>query len=358
MFDQWDQLQALYDKVCQELTQANIDQRRRAVLQRKASQCNNVLEKHKEMKEAQEQLVYVEQQAKENSDPEMAELFKQELIDVQDIITKKQVEIETLMYPADEFANRAAYLEIRAGAGGQEAALFVGDLLKMYSHFAEREGWQIELTSESKTDIGGYKEVVLFIQGSNVYEALRSESGVHRVQRVPATETAGRVHTSTVTVAVMPEIEEVDITINPSDLRVDVYRASGAGGQHVNKTESAVRLTHIPTGVAVASQEERSQHKNKARALKMLRARLFAFEEEKRNAERSKSRKEQVGTGMRSEKIRTYNYPQNRVTDHQVDITIKNLDMFMLGHMEEVIDALKIKHQKELQQQSSLLEFE
>jgi len=358
MFDQWDKLQELHDRVTQELTQAHLDPKRRALLQKKASQCSNVLQKHKEIEELEAQLTLLEQQAEENADQELAELFRQEIIDVEKQVAQKQAHVEDLIYPADEFADRDAYLEIRAGAGGQEAALFVGDLLKMYMHYADRQGWHAEITTESKTDLGGFKEVVLFIHGKNVFEALRNESGVHRVQRVPATETAGRVHTSTVTVAVMPEAEEIDITINPQDLRVDVYRSGGAGGQHVNTTDSAVRITHIPTGVAVACQEERSQHKNKAKALKVLRARLFAFEEEKRQLERSKARKEQVGSGMRAEKIRTYNYPQNRITDHQVDVTIKNLDMFMMGGMDEILDALKEKNRKERQQQSSLLEFE
>ena len=237
----------------------------------------------------------------------------------------KQRELDDILYPADERNDRSVYLEIRAGAGGQEAALFVADLQKMYTNYAQKMHWRVSVESVSTTDFGGFREIILHIQGKGVYGHLRYESGVHRVQRVPATETQGRIHTSTVTVAVLPEAEEVDVTINPSDLRIDVYRSSGAGGQHVNTTDSAVRVTHIPTGVAVACQEERSQHKNKAKAMKLLQSRLLAAQMEKSEAEMRKQRKEQVGTGERAEKVRTYNFPQNRVTDHQVDVTLKSL---------------------------------
>ncbi len=245
------------------------------------------------------------------------------------------------MFPPDEHDNRSVFLEIRAGAGGKEAALFVADLLKMYTNYAQRKHWRAVVDSSSDTDLGGFKEVVLHIDGKDVYGHLKRESGVHRVQRVPETEGSGRVHTSTVTVAVLPEAKEVDVQINPSDLRIDVYRSSGAGGQHVNTTDSAVRITHIPTGVVVACQDERSQHKNKAKAMKTLQSRILAAHIEKEEAKMSKDRKEQVGSGMRAEKVRTYNYPQNRVSDHQVDVTLKKLDQVMLGDLDEIIQALR-----------------
>jgi peptide chain release factor 1 len=252
-----------------------------------------------------------------------------------------------LLAPAEELDDRDVYLEIRAGTGGQEAALFAGDLMRMYTAYAQSKGWRVTLESESTTDLGGYREVILHIKGHGAYGHFKFESGVHRVQRVPTTETQGRVHTSTVTVAVMPEADEVDVQINPSDLRIDVYRSSGAGGQHVNTTDSAVRITHIPTGVAVACQEERSQHKNKAKAMKMLQSRILAAQVEKQRAEMSKLRKEQVGTGERAEKVRTYNFPQNRITDHQVDITLKNLDVVMTGALDPIIDGLMAQEREE-----------
>lgn len=243
------------------------------------------------------------------------------------------------------------FLEIRAGTGGQEAALFAGDLLRMYTLYAAKKGWKTAIVNESSTDLGGYREVVIEIKGKRVYGHLKHESGVHRVQRVPATETQGRVHTSTATVAVLPEVEDVEVNINPNDLRIDVYRASGAGGQHVNTTDSAVRITHIPTGVVVACQDERSQHKNKAKALKVLQSRIFASIQEKQEAEQSQKRKEMVGSATRSEKVRTYNYPQNRITDHQVDVTLKNLDVVMEGDLEPIIEALMQRDDAERRKQ-------
>ncbi len=247
------------------------------------------------------------------------------------------------LFPPDERDDRSVFLEIRAGAGGQEAALFAADLMRMYMMYALEKGWKTSVVSESSTDLGGYREVVLHIEGPGVFGHLKFESGVHRVQRVPKTETQGRIHTSTVTVAVLPEAEEVEMTINPADLRIDVFRAGGAGGQHVNKTESAVRITHIPTGVVVSCQDDRSQHKNKATAMKVLKSRLLQQQREKNEAEASKQRKEQVGTGERAEKVRTYNFPQNRVTDHQVDVTLKKLDRVLEGDMDEIIQPLREK---------------
>ena len=247
------------------------------------------------------------------------------------------------MFPADPLDDRSVYLEIRAGTGGQEAALFAGDLLRMYTNYALKRGWRVSIEDSSSTDLGGYKEVVVHIAGPGVYGDLKHESGVHRVQRVPATEGSGRIHTSTATVAVLPEADDVDVTINPSDLRFDTYRSGGAGGQHVNKTDSAVRITHIPSGLVVACQDERSQHKNRAKALKVLQSRLLAAQTAQQNQEMSEKRREQVGTGERAEKVRTYNFPQNRITDHQVDLTLKNLDVVIEGELDPIIQALREK---------------
>jgi peptide chain release factor 1 len=245
------------------------------------------------------------------------------------------------MLPKDSADAGSAFLEIRAGTGGDEAALFAADLLNMYRRYAQLQGWQFEVMSESPSDLGGYKEVICSVNGNGVFAKLKYESGVHRVQRVPATEAQGRIHTSAATVAVMPEAEDVDIEINESDLRIDVYRASGAGGQHVNKTESAVRITHMPTGVVVAMQEEKSQHKNKAKAMKILKARIYDAERERKDKERAADRKEQVGSGERSERIRTYNFPQGRCTDHRINLTLYELDQVMQGlNLGKIIDAL------------------
>lgn len=276
----------------------------------------------------------------QDSDPEMKELAKAELPDLEEERGALEEELKILLLPKDPNDDKNIILEIRAGTGGDEAALFAADLFRMYSRYADRQRWKVEMMSASETDGGGFKEVVALISGDRVYSRLKFESGTHRVQRVPDTETQGRIHTSACTVAVLPEAEDVDIEISPGDLRVDLYRASGAGGQHVNKTESAVRLTHIPTGVVVACQDEKSQHKNKAKALKVLKSRIYDQMLAEQQAEMAADRKNQVGSGDRSERIRTYNYPQGRCTDHRIGLTLYKLDAIMQGDVDEIIDAL------------------
>lgn len=258
-------------------------------------------------------------------------------------------QLQVLLLPQDPNDTRNTFLEIRAGTGGAEAALFSGDLSRMYHRYAEQRGWQIEPVSESLGEHGGYKEIILRIKGQNVYSRLKFESGTHRVQRVPETESQGRIHTSACTVAIMAEAEEIDaIDINPADLRIDTFRASGAGGQHVNKTDSAIRITHNPTGIVVECQDERSQHKNRARAMSLLKARLLSAEQEKQSAEQAETRKSQVGSGDRSERIRTYNFPQGRVTDHRINLTLYKLEEILQGNLDMLVDPLVNEHQAEL----------
>ncbi|MBB2204333.1 peptide chain release factor 1 [Gluconacetobacter takamatsuzukensis] len=274
------------------------------------------------------------------ADPEMRELAEAELGELRDRITELRHDIRIAMLPRDEADERSAILEIRPAAGGDEAALFAAQLFDAYRRYAALRGWRFEVMEFDESELGGLREGMATIAGRGVFARLKYESGVHRVQRVPATESQGRIHTSTVTVAMLPEAGEVDVQINDSDLRIDVYRASGAGGQHVNKTESAVRITHLPTGVVVAMQEEKSQHKNRAKAMKILMARLYERERATAHASRAADRKSQVGTGDRSERIRTYNFPQGRVTDHRINLTAYKIDRVMLGEFDEFIDAL------------------
>ncbi len=276
----------------------------------------------------------------QDSDPEMKELAKGELPELEKQQSELEEQLRLLLIPKDPNDEKNIILEIRAGTGGDEAALFSADLFRMYTRYADRNRWKVEMMSTSETDGGGFKEVIALISGERVYSRLKFESGTHRVQRVPDTETQGRIHTSACTVAVLPEVEDVDIDINPADLRIDLFRASGAGGQHVNKTESAVRLTHIPTGVVVSCQDGKSQHKNKAQALKVLKSRIFDQMLAEQQAETAADRKNQVGSGDRSGRIRTYNYPQGRCTDHRIGLTLYKLDAIMQGDVDEIIDAL------------------
>ncbi|MGG4605734.1 peptide chain release factor 1 [Paenalcaligenes sp. Me131] len=281
-------------------------------------------------------------------DPEMREMGEEEFRIARDGIAALEDELQLLLLPKDPDDGRGIYLEIRAGAGGDESAIFAGDLLRMYSRFAEQKGWRVEMISAHDAEMGGYKEVIARIEGDGVYGQLKFESGAHRVQRVPETEAQGRVHTSTATVAIMPEADEAsDIVINSNDLRIDTFRASGAGGQHVNKTDSAVRITHLPTGVVVECQDDRSQHRNRDKAMQVLAARLKDQQLREQQQKESDQRRSLVGTGDRSERIRTYNYPQGRVTDHRINLTLYKLGYIMEGDMEEVINALLAEHQAE-----------
>ncbi len=288
------------------------------------------------------QISEAEQILHEESDAEMLEMTREELTGLKEALEVSQKKTKMLLIPPDPMEGKDIIMEIRAGTGGDEAALFAANLFRMYSHYADEKGWKIEIISSNETGIGGYKELVFGVSGKDVFGSLRWESGTHRVQRVPETESGGRIHTSAVTVAVLPEAEETDIEIKAEDLKTDVMRAGGPGGQSVNTTDSAVRLTHLPTGLVVICQDEKSQIKNKAKALRVLRSRLYDMEEEKKNRERSEARKSQVGTGDRSGRIRTYNFPQNRFTDHRINLTLYKLDLIMSGQLEEVIDAMKV----------------
>jgi len=284
-----------------------------------------------------------------DADSDMRALGEQEIAAIRARLEQCDGQLRRLLLPRDPRDERNVFLEIRAGTGGDEAAIFAGELLRMYSRYAEAQGWQIEALSESPGEHGGYREVICRIVGRGVFSRLKFESGTHRVQRVPATEAQGRIHTSTVTVAILPELDEIDkIEINAADLRIDTYRSSGAGGQHVNKTDSAVRITHLPSGIVVECQDERSQHKNRSRAMALLAARLLAAEQERQVSEQAQSRKLQVGSGDRSERIRTYNFPQGRVTDHRIDLTLYRLPAIMDGALDELLSALSQEHQAEL----------
>ena len=339
-----------YDEIAALLSEPEIqnNQNKFRTLSQEYAQITPLVEVYKKRNEALAQKASAQEMAND-SDPELRELAKEEIAEAEQSISDIELELQVLLLPKDPNDTRNIFLEVRAGTGGDEAAIFSGDLARMYQRYAERKGWQTEIISENQGEHGGYKEVILRVSGRDVYSQLKFESGTHRVQRVPETESQGRIHTSACTVAIMPEVEEVDaIDINPADLKVDTYRSSGAGGQHVNKTESAIRITHIPSGVVVECQDERSQHKNRARAMSLLASRLLAAEQEKHHAEQSLNRKLQVGSGDRSERIRTYNYPQGRLTDHRINLTLYKLEDIMQGGLEQVVQPLISEHQAEL----------
>lgn len=305
--------------------------------------------KSKEYLEAKRELASNKAELRAESDPSMTALYKEEIARLEESIERLHDEIRLLLLPQDPYAEKNIIVEIRPAAGGDEAAIFAGDLFRMYHRYAESKGWSVSIMDAQPTGLNGYKEMVFEVQGTKVYGVMKYESGVHRVQRVPETESQGRVHTSTVTVAVLPEADEMDeIQVDPKDLKVDTYRASGAGGQHVNKTDSAIRITHLPSGIVVACQDERSQHQNRDKAMKLLKAKLFDMERTRRESELAENRKSQVGTGDRSEKIRTYNYPQSRVTDHRIGLSVKNLAAVINGDLDPFTQALMAHEQQEL----------
>ncbi len=317
-------------------------------LGREFSELSPVVEKVQALKAAERDLVDARELAA-GDDAEMRDLAEGEVLRLETDLTALRHEVRLALLPKDAMDARGVILEVRAGTGGDEAALFAGDLYRMYARYAAEHGWSVEVLAESEGTMGGYKEIVAAMHGAGAYARLKFESGVHRVQRVPATEAGGRIHTSAATVAVLPEAEEVDVDINEADLRIDVFRAQGAGGQHVNKTESAVRITHLPTNTVVVVQDERSQHRNKARAMAVLRSRLLDEERQKKEAGRAAERKGQVGSGDRSERIRTYNFPQGRVTDHRINLTLYKLEEVMAGTaLDEIVDALVTEHQAAL----------
>lgn len=299
-----------------------------------------IVEKYREYSKHKKELEENKEMLKESLDDEMKELVKEEISELEDSIEKEEQDLKILLLPKDPNDEKNVFMEVRAGTGGDEAGLFAEDLLRMYRMFADKQKWKTEIMSISEQGVGGIKEVVFLVKGKGAYSKLKYESGVHRVQRVPATESSGRIHTSAATVAVLPEVEDVDVVINQNDLRIDVYRASGNGGQCVNTTDSAVRITHIPTGVVVTCQDEKSQLKNKDKAMKILKSRLYEKYQEEQNKDIADTRKSQIGSGDRSERIRTYNFPQGRVTDHRINMTIYQLDSFLNGDISEMIDAL------------------
>lgn len=342
----WDMLAKRHQELLVQLM-GDVLSNQRGSLQKELSHLEELLSKKKEIDFLEQTIQKTEDEIAAESSADFKELLSLELVDLKNTLLLKNEELEDLVVPPDPHDSYSVFLEIRAGTGGQEASLFAADLARMYTNYSLKRGWRVAVVDQSYTSVDGVRDITLHVQGDGVYGAFKREAGVHRVQRVPKTESSGRIHTSTATVAVLPEAKEVDVTINPADLRIDTYRASGAGGQHVNTTDSAIRITHIPTGVVVTCQDERSQHKNKAKALKMLQARILASEIEKHEAEIGQKRKEMVGRGMRAEKVRTYNFPQNRVTDHQVNLTLSKLDRVMEGDLDEIIQALRAQDRQE-----------
>lgn len=337
-------LAELNDLLSRENVTADLDQYRK--LTREHAEIGPVVEHYAQWRQARADELAAQELL---ADASMRDFAEDELRGARDRMGRLAAELQTMLLPKDPNDERNIFVEIRAGTGGDESALFAGDLLRMYLRYAERQRWQVEMMSESPSDLGGYKEVIVRIAGYGAYSRLKFESGGHRVQRVPATETQGRIHTSACTVAVMPEADEIgEVEINPADLRIDTFRASGAGGQHINKTDSAVRVTHIPTGIVVECQDDRSQHKNKDRALKVLAARIKGKQYHEQHAKEAATRKSLIGSGDRSERIRTYNFPQGRMTDHRINLTLYKLEQIMDGDLDELIAALVSEHQAEL----------
>ena len=342
------QIEARRDELQAAMSARDLDPQEFVKLSKDYAEIEPVAEAAREVGRLRSELVELEQMAGE-SDPDMRAMAEEEMVEIREKLPEAERQLALKLLPRDAADERAAMLEIRAGTGGDEAALFAGDLMRMYQRFAETQGWRVEIISASASEVGGYKEVIASVTGQGVFAKLKFESGVHRVQRVPATESGGRIHTSAATVAVLPEAEDVDVQIDEAkDLRIDVFRSSGPGGQSVNTTDSAVRITHLPTGLVVIQQDEKSQHKNKAKALKVLRTRLYEQERERLASERAGTRKSMVGSGDRSERIRTYNFPQGRVTDHRINLTLHRLPEILEGPgLQEVISALVAQDEAE-----------
>ncbi len=342
MFDKLEDLLSRFEEIMNELSEPGVtdDQNRFRALMKEQSDLTPIVEAYKKYKKAKQDVEDSLMMLEEENDPDMREMLKEELSDAKDSIEKLEEELKVLLLPKDPNDDKNVIVEIRAGAGGDEAALFAAEIYRMYVHYAEKNRWKVETMNMDEIGIGGLKDVNFMITGSGAYSKLKYESGVHRVQRVPDTESGGRIHTSTITVAVMPEVEDVDVVIDEKDIRIDVMRASGNGGQCVNTTDSAVRLTHYPTGIVVYSQTEKSQLQNKDKAFALLRAKLYDLEMQKQHDEEAELRRSQIGTGDRSEKIRTYNFPQSRVTDHRIGFTTHNLEGVLDGDLDVIIDSL------------------
>ena len=347
VMDQLDSLEARYEEVQEMMADPEVisDTKRYMEITKEEADMREVIQKYRKYKADQEEIAGNKEIIADGSDAELVEMAKMENAELEAEVVKLEDEIKILMLPKDPNDDKDIIMEIRGAAGGDEASLFAGDLLRMYEKYAEKQGWNVSVVDSEQTEVGGYKHVAIMITGDKVYSKLKYENGAHRVQRIPVTESAGRVHTSTATVAVMPEYEQVDLELDPKDIRVDVYRSSGAGGQHINKTSSAVRMTHLPTGIVVAMQDQRSQQQNRAKAMEILKSRVYDFYESQNRDKYDEKRKSAVGTGDRSERIRTYNYPQNRVTDHRIGLTINKLDRVMDGDLDEIIDALTVYYQ-------------
>ncbi|MCY9807258.1 peptide chain release factor 1 [Lentilactobacillus senioris] len=346
----FDKLQAVvdrYDELNELISDPEIisDTQRFMKLSKEEADLRETVATFNHYKEVSSQLDDDETMLREESDAELEAMLKEEIADLRSEKADLEDKLKVLLLPKDPNDDKNIIMEIHGAAGGDEGSLFAADLFNMYSRYAEKQGWKVEIVDRSDTEVGGFKEIVLMITGNNVYSKLKFENGAHRVQRIPSTESAGRVHTSTATVGVMPEAEDVDIDIDPKDIRTDVYRSSGAGGQHINKTSSAVRMTHLPTGIVVAMQDERSQQQNRAKAMQILRARVYDYYAQQEQDQYNAERKSAVGTGDRSERIRTYNFPQNRVTDHRIGLTLNKLDRVMNGELDEIIDALIVSDQ-------------